>query len=126
MKQSQILVVDDDTEVRFLCRCILQSKGYGVVEAADGSDATDIIIKRNDIDLILADRQMPRRDGLELAKFVRGFHRTTPMILLTAKPPSAKEQPEFDRYFQGFLAKPFSADDLLRKLEEILVSKRAA
>ena len=59
-----ILVVDDDAQVRTLCRLTLEESGYHVTEATDGKNAL-AAIEENDFDLIVLDLAMPDMDGFE-------------------------------------------------------------
>jgi CheY-like chemotaxis protein len=65
---ANILVVDDDLEVREILAETLVELGYGVVQAASGEEALPILRERSDIDLLISDVRMPGMSGLELAE----------------------------------------------------------
>lgn len=69
-KMFQILVVEDDKELRDLFCTVLTDNGYTAVPAADGLAAFAILDNTN-IDLVISDIMMPRMDGFELTKALR-------------------------------------------------------
>lgn len=60
----RILVVDDEPDIRRICRILLENSGYTVLEAATGLEAVETIRRCPEIDLILMDIMMPDLDGL--------------------------------------------------------------
>jgi CheY-like chemotaxis protein len=69
-----VLVVDDEPCFRYSVKALLRKEGFEVIEADDGIDGYDIVQKMGrSIDLLLTDINMPRMDGLELAKVARDF-----------------------------------------------------
>jgi CheY-like chemotaxis protein len=83
-RKHRVLVVDDDADVRTMLRTQLEIEGYSVLEAADGDQAWETI-QREDPPVVIADVQMPGRNGLELCRLARasGFE-TTGFIAFTA------------------------------------------
>jgi CheY-like chemotaxis protein len=83
-RKQRILVVDDDPDVRTMLRTQLEIEGYEVVEAADGQEAWRMI-QRDHPAVVVADIQMPNRNGLELCRLARanGFA-DTKFIAFTA------------------------------------------
>lgn len=83
---SKILVVDDDTETRYLLAAILDSEGYGSLLAASGKEALDIL-RRIRPDAVLLDLLMPDVDGFELLTRIKEDRslRTIPVLVLTGK-----------------------------------------
>src|SRR5436305_11606121 len=81
-----ILVVDDEEEIRELCRVNLEFEGYEVSEAADGLEAL-AAAQRDQPDLIFLDLMMPRMDGWEVLRRLKEDDDTAriPVVLLTAK-----------------------------------------
>ncbi|MBE5974029.1 MAG: response regulator transcription factor [Paenibacillaceae bacterium] len=116
---QQILVVDDDADIREVIRIQLENKGYLVLEAANGSDAVNTVRENPDIDLIILDIMMPGMSGIEACAQIRTFH-SAPVLFLTAK---SKETDKNDAYENGgddYLVKPFSQAELFMKIQSLL------
>ena len=67
----QILIVDDDEAIRLPLTDILEEMGYKVVSAANGAEAWEIVQKEK-VHVVITDWMMPKMDGLELTKRIRG------------------------------------------------------
>jgi CheY-like chemotaxis protein len=79
----QILVVDDEEDIRLLYQEELREVGYRVNVAADGAEALRMV-KQSRPDLMTIDIKMPEMDGIELLRRVREIHRDLPIIICTA------------------------------------------
>lgn len=79
---GRVLVVDDDEHVRLLVTQALTKMGYGVLQAADGAEALEIIERDERFDLLITDVVMPSMGGLELVRRVRGRH-PVPAVYMT-------------------------------------------
>src|SRR5690349_1110769 len=79
----RILIVDDEGNHRRSLSISLRMEGFEVLEAADGQHALDTL-KRESVDIVVADLMMPRVDGLELARRLRFAYPRTKMILMSA------------------------------------------
>jgi two-component system chemotaxis sensor kinase CheA len=79
-----VLVAEDSITSRTLLKNILESAGFSVRTAVDGSDAITIL-KSEDIDVVVSDVEMPRMDGFQLAQAIRADKRLAelPVILVT-------------------------------------------
>lgn len=119
MRGRRILVVDDDPNVRFLLRLILESDGYEVSEAQNGIAA---ILMMNDFlpDLVVTDMMMPRMDGGALIQHIRKDPRTAGLkiIAITANPKGAAAQSA-----DSVLGKPFERSDLLALAGSLLATR---
>jgi DNA-binding response OmpR family regulator len=117
MKVPAILVVDDSPVVVEAVREALLGDGYMVFSAGDGIEALDVI-KREKIDLILLDIDMPRMNGYQLCKLLKkdSNFKNVPIAMLTAK------SAETDRIWglkagsDEYLTKPFN----YAKVKEII------
>ena len=67
----RILVVDDESDIRRICRILLENSGYTVLEAATGLEAVETIRRCPEIDLILMDIMMPDLDGYDACSRLR-------------------------------------------------------
>ncbi len=115
MTESQnkpVLIVEDDIDLLAMMGMVLSSEGYSVVTATNGKEAL------NQIDdqmpgLILLDMKMPIMDGWQFAeRFYDEYDRAAPIVVVTA----ARDAKIWAREVgaDGFLAKPFDIDDLIR------------
>jgi putative two-component system response regulator len=118
-----VLAVDDDLINLKLLKSMLMKSGHvkEVVEAKNGSDAIGELKGRNDIDLILLDIIMPIMGGIEMLKVVRADDnlRQLPIIVLTTDETKKSEALEYGA--NGFLMKPIRNDDLIKKIETVIV-----
>jgi DNA-binding response OmpR family regulator len=83
MKDSEILVVDDDEDIRRLVRTLLERTGAVVFEAADGRSALREFHARRP-DLVVLDVQMPELDGWQVLERIRDLS-DVPVLMLTAR-----------------------------------------
>ena len=115
-KLETILLVEDEPAVRQLFAQALTRAGYAIYEARNGQEAMKLFDQHGeDIDLLLTDLRMPYMGGAELAHQLRGRRRTLKLLCISGYPGSLDADLADD-----FLAKPFSRDDLLRKVREVL------
>lgn len=111
-----ILLVEDEPAVRQLFAQALTRAGYRVHEARNGQEALKLFDQHGDaIDLLLTDMRMPYMGGAELAQHLRARRRTLKLICVSGYPGAIDADMTTD-----FLAKPFSRDDLLKKVREVL------
>lgn len=115
-KRESILLVEDEPAVRQLFALALTRAGYHVYEARNGQEALKIFDQHGEtIDLLLTDMRMPYMGGAELAHQLRGRRRTLKLLCISGYPGSLDDDLATD-----FLAKPFSREDLLKKVREVL------
>ena len=108
---ATVLVVDDDVSIVDFVREALADQGYEVLAATDGGEALGVAAEHRP-DLILLDMRMPIVDGWKFAQTYAqtpGVH--APIIVMTAARDAADIAA--DIHAQGYLAKPFSLDQLL-------------
>jgi len=109
----RILIVDDQPDIRLMCRVNLQLEGYEVIEAPDG-DAGLEMTRSERPDLVLLDVMMPGLDGWEFMKEIKADEETAdiPIVLLTAR---VQREDEIRGWLSGaadYLAKPFNPSTL--------------
>ncbi|HEY8374135.1 MAG TPA: response regulator transcription factor [Pseudonocardiaceae bacterium] len=115
----RILVVDDDRAVRESLRRSLQFNGYQVDLAADGLQALDAIAA-NRPDAMVLDVMMPRLDGLEVCRRLRGTGDDLPILVLTARDAVSDRVAGLDAGADDYLPKPFALEELLARLRALL------
>lgn len=118
-----VLVVDDENFIREATRQTLETFGYQVMTAADGNEAVGLYTKHShEIDVVLTDMMMPQMDGTLTIQTLRLFYPKVKII--AASGIHRQANPEGDPAFEpnAFLAKPFTADTLLKALHRVLAS----
>ncbi|MFL5737554.1 MAG: PleD family two-component system response regulator [Actinomycetota bacterium] len=107
------LVVDDDPDVRLVCRVALTSFGHEVLTARDGEEGLETALRERP-DMIILDVMMPRKDGLALLRDLRADEsaKEIPVVLLSALAASTDQLRGYEAGADGYLTKPFSPDDL--------------
>jgi len=126
IQKIQILIVDDDNEVRNVIKNYLMHFGFSsFLEAKDGAEAYRFLLDmRQRIDLIISDWEMPKTDGLALLKAVRSNPKraATPFIMVTSQ--QSQERMKITKAKQSavnsYIVKPFRADVLREKVEAVL------
>ena len=116
-----ILVVDDESSIREITRGTLETFGYRVLTAADGTEALAIYAdKKHDIALVLTDMVMPFMDG---PATIRALLRMNPGVKIIAASGLAAGQKPGEGPLEGvqvFLSKPYTAEKLLTALADLL------
>jgi DNA-binding NtrC family response regulator len=121
MRQT-ILLVDDDPQIRALCRVALEETGYLVREARDGEEALTAI-KETPCDLIVLDLSMPDVDGFEFLSAVRPKVPKLKVIVVSGFLGGTMLKAAKLLGAAATLAKPFSADSLLLLVNEVLATE---
>lgn len=117
--RETILLVEDEPAVRQLFAQALTRAGYRVYEARNGQEALQVFDDLSEaIHLLLTDMRMPYMGGAELAQHLRARSRTLKLLCISGYPGGDAKDLGAD-----FLAKPFSRDDLLAKVREVLDRK---
>jgi DNA-binding response OmpR family regulator len=118
-RPHQILIVDDEPNVRLVFRTALESAGYQVAEAEDGVTAFEAL-ETAPADVVLLDLQMPRLDGMELLRRLRESGHNVPVVIVTAHGsiPDAVEAMKLGAI--DFLTKPLSPEHLRRVVAEVI------
>ena len=118
MDMIRILAVDDEPDLRSLLRILLKNRGYEVLEAASGQEAVDMVRSEPRIDLVIMDIMMPGLNGVQACAEIRKFS-TVPMLFLTAKSQLADKAEAYASGGDDYLAKPFSQNELMMKVESL-------
>ena len=114
-----ILVVEDDKNLRKLITTCLKKNNYTPFEANDGEEALDMLDKQY-IDLIITDVMMPKIDGFELIKELRMSEHKLPILLITAKDSIQDKKEGFLLGADDYMVKPIELDELLMKIKALL------
>jgi chemosensory pili system protein ChpA (sensor histidine kinase/response regulator) len=109
-----ILVVDDSITVRRVTQRLLQREGYRVALAADGLQALEKLAEEKPT-VVLSDIEMPRMDGFDLARNIRGDARLKdlPIIMITSRIAEKHREHAIELGVDHYLGKPYSEEELL-------------
>jgi two-component system cell cycle sensor histidine kinase/response regulator CckA len=118
---EKILLVEDEDAVRSVASRVLLNQGYTILQARNGKEALELLQDLGEtLDLVLTDVVMPDMSGPTLAQQLRARWPTLKLLYMSGyavgdKVPSSSEQAG-----DSFLQKPFSAEDLVHKVREVL------
>jgi DNA-binding response OmpR family regulator len=119
MHAPQVLVVDDDLEIRKLLARYLQEQGFRVQLASKCAEVRDRIAT-NQIDLIVLDVMLPDGSGLDLCRDLRAMRSTIPIILLTALKEDVDRIIGLEIGADDYLGKPFNPRELVARIRAVL------
>ena len=121
MNQSQahVLVVDDERNIRNNLRMVLEAEDYRVDTASNGDDAL-LRVKDGRYDIVFVDIQMPKMDGLELLRYLRGLRPKLPVVMLTAYGTVRRAVEAMKLGAVDFIEKPFDPKAIQLLCQEIL------
>lgn len=114
-----ILVAEDDADTCELIQLILQLAGFRFSFANNLSDVLHLVARER-FDALLLDNCMPEITGVELCRRIRTFDQTTPILFCSGAVTQADIQAAMLAGAQGYVAKPFAANDLVRALRSVL------
>lgn len=114
-----ILVVEDNADMRELFCTVLSDGGYHAIPAVDGVDALNMMEKEY-IDLIIADIMMPNMDGYELTRELRDAKYDLPILMVTAKNQFEDMKKGFRAGTDDYMVKPVNVNELLLRVEALL------
>jgi two-component system response regulator MprA len=117
--RPHVLVVDDDRAVRESLRRSLEFNGYDVSLAGDGAEALAGISTHRP-DAVVMDVMMPRLDGIETTRALRGVGNDVPILVLTARDAVGDRVDGLDAGADDYLTKPFALEELLARLRALL------
>ncbi len=113
-----ILLVDDDADIRGAISKLLSLEGYNIIEASNGLEALDAV-NTNDIKLILLDIMMPKLDGLSALMKIREKN-NLPIIMLSAKTEDSDKILGLSMGADDYIAKPYNPQILLARVKSQL------
>jgi two-component system, chemotaxis family, chemotaxis protein CheY len=122
----KVLLIDDSRTMRQVLKVYLMGRKYDFVEADGATRALDVL-RTTEIDLVIADVNMPKIDGIEFVKLVRASDlprvATVPLILVTGDKSKEMQARMSDAKADAFLTKPLDADRLVQLVEEFLAKR---
>ena len=126
MEQTDnILIVDDDRDIRELITDYLIRSGYRAIGAANGREMRSVLANHQ-IDLVVLDIMMPGDDGLTLCRQLRSdVQQNLPVLMLTARNEDSDRILGLEMGADDYLVKPFVARELLARIKAIIRRTRA-
>ena len=119
-----VLVIDDAEAIRKSVGFTLQEEGFNIIEAVDGVDALKKL-KKNEVDLILCDVNMPKMDGIEFLGKLKNEEeysqfRFTPILMLTTEAGKDKKEEGKKLGAKAWIVKPFKPDKLIKAVQTLI------
>jgi DNA-binding response OmpR family regulator len=118
VKTAEVLVVEDEEDVRRLVRVLLERAGHDVIEAANGVEAL-ASIQRSQPDLVVLDITMPELDGWQTLERIRDVS-DVPVLMLTARAGELDKVRGLRGGADDYVTKPFGRQELLARVEALL------
>ena len=119
MDGEKILIVDDEADIALILKLQLEDVGYKTVRARDGIEALDQI-GREKFAMILLDIKMPRMDGMQVLDRIERDYPDTGVVMMTAHGSEDIAVEAMKKGAIDYIAKPFSTDDLVKKVERAI------
>jgi len=121
-KQPAALIVEDDDQISFLLKYILEREGYKVHLARDGKQAQDFLGKLPPPSIITLDIMLPYVDGFQLLEAIRKKPdwKAVPVLMLTAKSQEKDAVRALDAGANDFVLKPFKPEELRARIKRLV------
>jgi DNA-binding response OmpR family regulator len=125
MKKTKVLYVEDEVFLAKIVSETLQSRGYDVILEGDGGKAVDQFSKEKP-DICVLDIMLPNKDGFTIADEIRNKDEQVPIIFLSAKSQTNDVINGFKTGANDYIRKPFSIEELIVRIENVLKHKNIA
>lgn len=120
---KKIMVVDDFTTMRRIVKNVLKQLGYTDVEEAEDGVIALSKLKKEKVDLVIADWNMPNMTGIEMLRAIRadGDLKDIPVLMVTAEAKKENIMEALQAGATSYIVKPFTADILKTKIDKIFI-----
>ena len=117
---KRVLTIDDSKTIRDMLMLTLAEAGFEVLQAVDGLDGLDVLDKEQ-VDVVITDINMPRMDGYEVIRHLRGnsAHKSTPILVLTTESEADKKNLARVAGATGWMVKPFDPERLIATINKV-------
>jgi CheY-like chemotaxis protein len=122
---AHILVADDNEFIRASLVCILEQKGHQVTATANGEQCLQVLLRSEDVAMVITDIRMPGMDGITLTRTIRLHAISVPVVVVTGETYLAGRpvaQAAVDAGAQSLLRKPFSSEVLHSIMDRLLAA----
>lgn len=123
--KTRILLAEDEVSLGQIIKESLETRGYQIAFCGDGERALEVYHSEKP-DILVLDVMMPKKDGFTVAKEIRMQDSATPIIFLTAKSQTRDVIEGFSLGGNDYLKKPFSMEELIVRIENLLNTKKNA
>ncbi len=113
-----ILFAEDDPDTRQITVLLLKQQGFRVCVAEDATDLLNLAGLKS-FDILLLDNWLPELTGVELCRRIREFDQTTPILFCSGVVTNPEIEAALAAGAQGYIAKPFDADDLIQTIRSL-------
>jgi two-component system copper resistance phosphate regulon response regulator CusR len=120
MQELEVLVVDDDVNLRRFVKAGLEDLGMATESAANADEADEILARQPSVNLILLDVMMPGRNGWDFLKDLRESGNQVPVIFLTARQEVSERVKGLKIGADDYIIKPFEFQELLARIEAVI------
>lgn len=117
---TNVLVVDDEPDIRLLLVTVLEATGFDVEEACDGVGALDRLRAGDPPEVVLLDLKMPPPDGLTVLEAIRREKLPVKVVMISAHADEATAALAMARDADAFVVKPFRTTELIDTLKRVL------
>ena len=128
MPQKLIILIDDDPNMAYLLKFMLERDGYEVVHLSDGSSDKDFFLKDKSCDLIILDLMLPYVDGFELLQIIRATPNfmNKPVIVLSAKEQEVDVVRAFTLGCDDYVKKPFAPGEFRARVNRLMTKQNTS
>ena len=123
MVRNKILIADDEADIALILKLQLEDAGYSIVRVKDGVEALEALA-RESFELLLLDIKMPRMDGLQVLRQARKSWPSMVVVMMTAHGSEDIAVAAMKDGALDYIAKPFSNDDMLKRVERAIAYNR--
>lgn len=117
----KMLVVEDDPDIALGLQQYFELNGYEVVTAEDGEEALVMLSRHNDLDVVLLDVMLPKKNGFDVLKESQELGINAPVIMLTGRGEQENVLKGFGLGANDYILKPFNVDELAARVRAILL-----
>ena len=123
---KRVLIVEDDADIAYLLRFMLDREGFTVEHAADGHQAEERLAQEPIPDAVVLDIMLPHLDGFDLLRQIRGRPgwASTPVLMLTAKAREDDIVRALDAGANDYVLKPFQPQEVVARLRRLMAARR--